>query len=158
SFSEPHPLRKSAAQVAAALSIVALALAETRSAWMGVSVGLVALALMLLRRGSVTRQWTIRKHEFIVPVVTIVAGCGLFLFMSRSTPMLGARAQSLAAPVRDASFQWRLSMWRGGWQLIRQRPLLGWGIGTFPLEQSRMAGSEFPREIVERMGPTLAQE
>src|SRR5262249_29670879 len=34
SFGEPHPLRKAGAQVAVALSIVALALAQTRSAWM----------------------------------------------------------------------------------------------------------------------------
>jgi O-antigen ligase len=158
SFSEPHPLRKCAAQVATALSMAALALAETRSAWIGVIVGLVALGLMQLRRGSVVRQWTLRKHEWIVPVIVMTATCGLFLVLSRSTSMLGTRASTLAAPVRDASFQWRLDMWRGGWQLIRRRPLFGWGIGSFPLEQSRTAHSQVPREIVERMGPTLAQE
>jgi hypothetical protein len=49
-------------------------------------------------------------------------------------------------------------MWQGAWQLIRERPLLGWGIGSFPLEQTRTVPFAQSRELVQRMGPSLQEQ
>jgi hypothetical protein len=72
--------------------------------------------------------------------------------------LISARATTLTAPWRDPDFVWRVRMWKEAWQLTRERPLFGWGIGTFPLEQSRAVPGSLPRKLLQRIGPTLSQE
>lgn len=156
-FSEVGLKYRIPAQGAALLSVVALLLAQNRSSWLGMAVALVALIGMALSRTS-RHELSRLRHQWIVPVVIVGGAVGLFLTVTRTTPVVTARATTLAATSRDHSLAWRLGVWRGAWQLIRERPLFGWGIGTFPLEQARTVPGAWPRDLVRRWGPTLAEE
>jgi O-antigen ligase len=155
---DSSPVRKILAQAGTAAAIPALLLTQTRSSWVGVLFALGTLALLAWRYTNAGRNFMGQKHQMVVPLAIVVGALGLFLFASRSTPMLAARAKTLAHASQDASFAWRLEMWQGAWKLIRERPLFGWGIGTFPLEHSRVVPGAAPRDFVRRTGPTLAEE
>jgi O-antigen ligase len=158
SFSEVDPRRKIAAQVAAVISVSALLMAQTRSSWLGAIVALVALGVMALRYAAPGTSFARQKHQMVLPLVIVVGALSLFLLVSRTAPILTARATTLTAPTQDLSFGWRLEKWMGALELIRQRPLTGWGIGSFPIEQSRTVPDALPRALVERTGPTLAEQ
>jgi O-antigen ligase len=161
-FGEQHVLRRAAAQGAATFSLTALGMTGTRSAWLGLLVALLLLLLMAARSTpgapALGPRWARRKHELIVPAVILVTALGLSLSISEMAPVLRHRAGTLMAGARDGDLQWRLGMWRRGWKLLREQPLWGWGIGTFPVEQARVASGGVPRELVERAGPSLAEE
>jgi O-antigen ligase len=157
-FSEPKLSRRLAAQAAAALALTAVALAGTRSAWLGIGAALVVLVVWMLCQGSPIQRLVSRKHELIVPGLVLIGGLGLFLSISQTASTVRARAKTLAAPGHDYDLQWRLGMWHAAGTLIRQRPLFGWGIGTFPLEQARVVSGAVPPALIQRLGPTLAEE
>jgi O-antigen ligase len=146
------------AQFAIALAVPALLLAQTRSSWIGMAAALLVLGALALRFTPAARRGALPKHQIVVPLAALVGALGLFLVVSRMTPVIAARAKSLATASQDASFAWRLQMWRGAWQLIRERPLLGWGIGSFPLEQTRTVPFAQSRALVQRMGPSLHEQ
>jgi O-antigen ligase len=157
-FADPNPGRKIVAQVAAALAIPALLLAQTRSAWIGAIVGLVALAVMLRCFSRRDRSLLGGRHQMIVPLAVVLGAGGLFLLSSRSVWTVQSRASTLAAGAHNPTFAWRIDMWQSAWELIRERPLFGWGIGTYPLEQARTAAGRVPRDLIQLTGPTLAEE
>jgi O-antigen ligase len=148
---------KIAAQVAAALGLLGLLLAQTRSSWLG---GLVALAVLglLAYRTAPPGSRALKRHQILLPLIIAVGAIGLFTVISRTAPAVQARAATLRNAARDPSLEWRLERWKGAWRLILQRPLFGWGIGTFPLEQARTVKGAVPRELILRLGPTLAEE
>jgi O-antigen ligase len=155
--SEQELRYKIAAQVAATLGVFGLLLAQTRSSWLGGLVALAVLGLWAWRTappGSVARM----RHQIVVPLIIAVGAIGLFVVIFRTAPMVPARVATLRNAARDPSLEWRLERWKGAWRLIRQQPLFGWGIGTFPLEQARTVKGAVPRELILRLGPTLAEE
>jgi putative inorganic carbon (HCO3(-)) transporter len=93
-------------------------------------------------------------------VVMVALVVGLFLVMSRMSGSLSQRANTLSSLERDQSFQWRLGMWSKALRMTRDRPLMGWGIGSFPLQQALYyhpeAASRSQRSIL-RTGPTLQE-
>jgi O-antigen ligase len=156
-FDEAEPIRKIAAQTALILTAPALVLAQTRSSWIGALVALAVLGYLSyssMPPGSLARH----RHRIVAPVVIVVGALGLFLVASQTLPMVRARAATLGNATRDPSLGWRVEMWKGAWQLIRERPLFGWGIGTFPLEQTRTVPFAKPLESVLHAGPTLQEE
>jgi O-antigen ligase len=156
-FGEPDLRQKIPAQMALGLAAFGLLLAQTRSSWFGVLVALVVLGLLAWRMAPPGRLGRLR-HQIVVPLVIAVGASGLFLVVSNTAPMVRARAASLGNAARDPSLDWRLDRWKGAWRLIRERPLFGWGIGTYPLEQARTVSGAVPRELILRLGPTLAEE
>jgi hypothetical protein len=53
------------------------------------------------------------------------------------------------------SFGWRQDRWKEAGTLIRARPILGWGLGTYPVEQSRLLPNSWPRNLLRTAGPSL---
>jgi O-antigen ligase len=158
SFSAAEGTLRVMAQFAIALAVPALLLAQTRSSWIGMAVALLVLGALALRYTPAERRGALPKHQLVVPLAALVGALGLFLVVSRMTPVIAARAKTLATASQDASFAWRLEMWKGAWQLIRERPLLGWGIGSFPLEQTRTVPFAQSRALVQQMGPSLQEQ
>jgi putative inorganic carbon (hco3(-)) transporter len=156
-LSEAELRHKIPAQMALALGTFGLLLAQTRSSWFGVLAALVVLGLLAWRTSSPASLGRLR-HQIVVPLVIAVGAIGVFLVVSNTAPMVRARAASLGNATRDPSLDWRLERWKGAWRLIRERPLFGWGIGTFPLEQARTVRGAVPRDLILRLGPTLAEE
>jgi O-antigen ligase len=157
-FAGTSSSRKILARAAAILIAPALLLTQTRSSWLGLLFSLFLLGVLSLRQPKV-RRWLLRhRHRLVPPLAILIGSLGLFLVITRTSTLVSVRARTLSAPARDASFVWRLKMWKGAWELIRERPLFGWGIGTFPLEQSRAIRDAAPISLVQAVGPTLAQE
>jgi O-antigen ligase len=159
SFAELSPSRKIAVQVAAVLSCAGLLLAQTRSAWIGLIVGLSVVAVLAIsqkpeREG---RRLASRKAVIVPIVVLMAASTGLFLALSNAASQIGERAATLSAPGRDVSFQQRQALWQGALQMVRERPLLGYGIGAYPFVQAERAPIGRPAALVATGGPSLME-
>jgi O-antigen ligase len=150
--------RKILARATAILIAPALLLTQTRSSWLGMLAAMLLLAAIALREPKTRRRLMRQKHQVVPPLAILIGSLGLFLVVTRTSTLVSLRAHTLSSPARDASFIWRLRMWKGAWELIRERPLLGWGIGTFPLEQARTIPGSAPQALVQVTGPTLAQD
>lgn len=156
-LSDPEWRHQVWAQAACSLGVFGLLLAQTRSSWIGALVALGVLGVLAWRAapaGSLAR----RRHQMVVPLVIAVGAIGVFLVVSQTAPIVRARVATLGNAARDPSLDWRLERWKGAWQLIREQPLFGWGIGTFPLEQARTVRGATPAAAVLRAGPSLAEE
>ena len=100
--------RKLAYAAALAPILVALALTQTRSHWLGAAVGAAVVLVTLAPRWS----WTLP--------VTLVAGWWL------APARLTARVASILEP-HDPGNQGRLSMWRSALDIFREHPVIGVG-------------------------------
>jgi len=101
--------RRLAYGVMCALLGAALALTQTRSHWLGFAAG--AAALLVAR---VPRAW------WTLPLAAIA-------FRLAAPARLVARLASIVDP-HEPGNQGRLSMWRSGWDIFRERPLTGAGV------------------------------
>jgi tetratricopeptide (TPR) repeat protein/O-antigen ligase len=107
---------------AVVLLIVGLVLAMSRGAWVAtfVSMGCCTFLLWLKRR------WGWRR---MIPIGLALTVLILLVFLA-STPAL-ERLGSMDNP-NEPSISTRTDIWEGTVQLVKERPLLGWGLGTFP--------------------------
>ena len=114
-----------------ALFVVALIFSYTRAAWLSLFVALGLLAVLLLR---------IRFRVVFVSIL-IVAG-GLLVFQNQFVTMLEKNKQQSSAELSghlnsisnvstDASNVERLNRWNSAWAMFQEKPLLGWGPGTY---------------------------
>ncbi len=122
-----------------------LLLTLNRSAWIGALAGLAAVGL-LARCGTrpgvdLLAHW---RRRWVAPAGLALAVL-TFCILAWPQPAVAARAQSLGALATDRSLQWRQQMWAVGARMLHARPLLGFGLGAFPLRADEYA--------VESQGP-----
>jgi len=108
----------------ALIVLTALVLSLSRGGWGASTCGLVFMALVLLASRRFDRKKLLLTLIFAVFAV-------LFIILA-STPVVERMLTVMANP-DDASFQSRLTAWKGVAQLIVDYPLLGTGPGTFAL-------------------------
>ena len=77
----------------------------------------------------------------------VALSLGLFIAMSQTGGMLSTRAQTLIAIARDDSFRWRLGMWDKARRMVAKRPVFGWGIGTFAMQQALFFHPDCPTRM-----------
>lgn len=121
---------------------IAWVVARCRSAWLGGGVALLALlvlgALAAARDGKNRRPRTLRDRirDAIGSPLPILVGALLVMGIGGGLAgMLSDRAASLLTLGKDSSFQTRRTMWEGGARMAAQKPLLGWGLGSYPVLQ-----------------------
>lgn len=114
-----------------ALFVVALIFSYTRAAWLSLFVALGVLAVLLL------------KIRFRVVLVSLLIGLGgLLLFQNQLLTVLEENKQQSSAELSghlnsisnistDASNVERLNRWNSAWAMFREKPLFGWGPGTY---------------------------
>jgi len=117
-FHRPSPWRAAGCVILTA----GLLLAQSRGAWIGMAASAVAASVLVLRRG---RGFPIR------PV--LMAGGGLAILAALTFGFSGQARERLAETVSIRHFDaaGRLFMWRATLGLIRSRPLIGGGLGSF---------------------------
>lgn len=138
------------AAMAAALTLGALLLiSRTRSAWIGGVVELIVLAALYQRFGPKPSDRTKRKGGFIgqlfgSPAFIVAVGFFLFVGVAGVGPVLMKRA-SLAGALDDASFRERVTKWRGAALMASEKPVNGWGLGSYYVLQGQWthAGDEW---------------
>jgi putative inorganic carbon (hco3(-)) transporter len=111
------PRSGSAARVLAGLLFVVVPLAllatETRAVWLGAA--LSAVLIVLFARG--------RRSRALVTALTVIVA--LIVLCSL---LLRPRTGGLEGRLEDRSpIEFRLEMYRAGWQMFAEKPLLGWG-------------------------------
>jgi len=140
-----------AAQAVALILGGALLLARTRSAWLGAVFALVALCILLIRfalrdnarsdqRGG-RSGGSLASRLVGSPVVIVAIGFAILITLSGVAPLLISRATTLTggpqAVLEDGNFQNRLNKWAGGARMAAEKPIMGWGLGMYPMIQGR---------------------
>jgi O-antigen ligase len=146
-------------QVAVVIIGAGLLVTQNRSAWLGAGVGAVVVVGLYFLYGR-EQGASLQRAQVIIPLLIIALTAGLFIGMSRMSGSLSARAGTLSQLQRDDSFQWRLGMWSKALRMLRDRPLTGWGVGSYPLQQALYdhpaVKGRSQREIAAG-GPSLAE-
>jgi O-antigen ligase len=127
------PTARRAGQVLLALSAATLLLSHQRGAWLAVLVqGALGVALL----GSVRWREPRARRAALALLVTTVLGASL---LAATRPGL---VTSLAGRFTQSDLYLRLYLWRAAAGLFLDRPLLGWGIGSYEpaLERHASAG------------------
>jgi O-antigen ligase len=151
----PNPRRRLVAQVATGLSLTALTLSQTRSAWLGGVVALVVLAALLT--GFPHRRRRRRDpRPAIAAGLLALAGLGWLVCHANVAGPLLERAATLGRLSDDQGLHWRLRQWRVAESLWQERPLDGHGPGSFPLEAAPRLPQPIPLAVVLSTGPNLA--
>lgn len=122
-------------QVSAVILVGALLIARTRSAWIGLVAGILFMILIASKHGNL-RFDPKRKVNIIGPGAVIAAAIAVLVAVGDLTPILDERMDTFHFLQEDTSFIDRLNQWRGAILATCERPLTGWGTGSWPIVQS----------------------
>jgi O-antigen ligase len=129
------PLR-TGAQIAVIVMAAGILVSQNRSAWFGTAAALLVVMFLYLRYHVLEEGIAVRKHALVVPALMVILIMGLAFSMRQVTSLVLARAETLRTVDTDRNVQWRLGMWSKAIRMTRDRPIFGWGIGTFPVQQA----------------------
>jgi O-antigen ligase len=130
--------------VSAALTlIVAMGLVVTSSkgGFLAALVALLVFAAAVVRARTALLRHILRTHRALVLGAVLLLLCGGGVIASKTVvPRL------MAAQTTDAnSTMFRAYTWRGTMDMIKARPVLGWGAGSFPSAYTRFAVTGYTR-------------
>jgi len=122
--------RQLAAQTATVLTVIAMLLAHSRSAWIGSASGLVVVGLLAWFIPGVSRSKKVDdKRKMLVPALLLTAGVVFFMLVSPLSTSLSVvnRATSLTSVANIDAWQDRQQIWHGALRMIADHPVLGLG-------------------------------
>jgi O-antigen ligase len=145
------PKRQLVGQFAAVMTASCLLLVQTRSSWLGAAVAMIVLGALAylanrkdnsqVKAASHAVPLAAQKHKLVVPVVLAVVTVGFVGLAAMQNSNLVERASSFSNLSHDLSFQERHQQWwAGAVEMVKARPLTGWGIGQFPMFQNKFTG------------------
>jgi O-antigen ligase len=106
---------------------ITLVLTQTRGAWLGVILGLGYIGLVRYRQALLVGAISLVAVSFILPALQgSLAGTS---FDIQRAPVIGPILQR---QFNTSSLDWRLDVWREMEQRFTERPVFGFGLGTFP--------------------------
>jgi O-antigen ligase len=143
-FSTTAALRCLLATVATVMLVATLLLTNNRSSWLGTLVGLLVVTVLLFRTGK-HREATTRKR-WIASAIVALASVALFFTLLGTESGVLERAKTLTAPTQVGSFQQRLQLWSICKQMIRDHPVMGLGVGSFPMKAADYSGAMADRK------------
>lgn len=118
-----------AAGIAAAIMVGTVFLSGSRGGMLAIFVELVALAVVLLRQKRGMRI-AVSMAAFAIVLVILLTWLG--------GKELTSRVSSISTETRtELSGGMRLSIDRDAFQMFRNKPVLGWGLGSFPVVSPR---------------------
>jgi O-antigen ligase len=124
-----------------AAAAIAVVLSGTRSAWLVIAV-MPALLIWLHRKQF--PQWMTWRMGVLAAVFAVAAGLWLANSVSERVGELGDNwTQLVERGNYDTSFGMRLALWKIGFELIREEPVLGHGMGS----TARLIRSGFREEF-----------
>jgi O-antigen ligase len=139
----------------------ALLVARTRAAWVGALFAFVTLSILYLifgpkeeapprgRRSGGPRGAL--RNMLASPAAMIAAGFLLMVVAGGLAPFIGKRV-SLKAMRHEATFSDRLILWRGAVLMAAEKPLTGWGMGNYLVNQAQWTHEGDEAVIVLRKG------
>ncbi|MDE2126476.1 MAG: O-antigen ligase family protein [Armatimonadetes bacterium] len=135
-LTEKSPARKNVAMVVTVMVGACLALAHSRSAWLGLTAGAAVigvLAIVLARRGT---QLFGRKADVVLPIAMVISAIALFLFLAPNSGSILDRVASIGNANGQSTFIQRETQWAGSLKMVANKPILGYGIGQYPPDQA----------------------
>lgn len=127
--------RRLFAFAAVAVALVGILGTRNRSAWIGSLISCTLMLILYVRYEHRERK-TLRPRLLLIPLLALVAGFGLLTVTSRITDSTLQRAGTLVAIREQVGYQWRAGMWTKALRMAADRPVRGWGVGTFPIQQA----------------------
>jgi len=120
-----HEKTRIAAGIAAAIMVGTIFLSGSRGGMLAIFVELAALGVVLSRQEKKTRI-ALGVGAFVVVLISLLAWLG--------GKELTTRVSSISTEAKgEISGGMRLSIDRDTIQMFRRKPILGWGLGTFPV-------------------------
>ncbi len=116
--------RKFFAGIALASTLACLVFAATRSAWIGFVFSLIFLGVLGWRTNVVVIN--LKKS---IPLFVII--CGIIIIIILNHDMIIKRIAEFGNPHGSASQRWYI--WKVTWNMIKSSPVVGSGLGTFPI-------------------------
>ena len=138
---------------AAVLCAVGLLAGRNRSAWIGAIVGLFVAGLLVQRYSRRRHRWS--WQHGLAAAGLVAGGAATFLLMSNYMSSVAGRAQSLSLLSQDQSWLWRSEQWEAALAMAADRPVLGWGLGSYPMTLMNYATGVREARAVLRDGPSL---
>ena len=120
-----HEKERIAAGVAAAIMVGTVFLSGSRGGMIAIFVELALLAVVLLRQKK-TMRIALAAGAFAIVLVSLLAWLGGKELTSRVTSISTESRSEISGGVR-------LSIDRDALRMARHKPILGWGLGTFPI-------------------------
>ena len=137
-----------AAGIAAAIMAVTVFLSGSRGGMIAISIEIVAFAFLGLHQGV-----TLFRHKYGKWVAVGIAAFAVVLVLWVGGNELTSRVSSIATETHtELSGGMRLSIDRDALRMFRNKPVLGWGLGTFPTVYPRFRSTNF----VNRLTTTIA--
>jgi O-antigen ligase len=126
--------RQLAAQIATVLTSTCLLLTHARGAWLGGATALITMVVLGMIHPKQRGKWMNRKHEWILPIMLVVASLGFFLTVAPMTGKIMDRGATLTSggALTDHAFTDREARWHGTLDMIAAHPLWGVGAGMYP--------------------------
>ncbi|WP_309722000.1 O-antigen ligase family protein [Armatimonas sp.] len=127
-----------------------------RSAWLGGIIGLIVMALLMMKfTGERETKQRINRKNIVSQVVAspllwIVGGLIVIAIFGGLGPALAGRASSLGSILEDnSSLDGRFIMWEGALRMLSEKPIFGWGLGGYLLLQGRWTNlGDSPEQVI----------
>ncbi len=111
--------------------VVSLILSYTRASWVSLIAALLCYMVFLLK----IRTWVVVTLIFAVISGYLIYQSDITMALERneeeSSTDYASHVQSASNITTDASNVERLNRWSSAWRMFREKPLLGWGPGTY---------------------------
>ncbi len=140
-----------------ALLACGLLLTGNRTSWVSSVVGLLVLVALACSRGThqspQPRKSWIQKRRVVTRIMILIAIVATTFALLGGSSLVRQRLTSLTT---DGSFPWRLRVWSACGKMLQDRPFMGWGIGSMPLNADRYAADVPSAGQVVQHGATLS--
>lgn len=116
------------------LLTIAVIMSYTRAAWVSLA---AAMGFWLVLVSGLRFRWLMTVIVLVTVLVALNSGPLLMFLMRNKTDSqdrLDKHLQSISNVRSDASNLERLNRWAAGLRMFQERPLLGWGPGTYMLQ------------------------
>jgi len=154
-FNKKDEKRRIAALAVSLLVTVCLAFTQSRSGWISELVAVSVMALLASRYYSTTKTGTNQRFASVIPFLAFAGIAGIMLVLSGSGLDVMHRASTIGAGTTDISMNERLKLWHAALLMIAAKPLLGWGLGSFPYVVAKYTGIAATGSFVANNGVNL---
>jgi hypothetical protein len=119
------------------LCLAAIIMTDNRSAWAASVVAVLVFCGLYVWRALKHARVGLTWQQVAFPTALVAVCVALYLGMSGGGGLIRDRGGSILKISQESSFKDRAVLWGASGRMIAARPLVGWGIGLFPIRQSR---------------------
>lgn len=110
------------------LGLLLMLMTEVRAAWVGIIPALILVTILMKKE--------VKILLLIIPVLAVSLFLVDYFFKRQTVNMIKSEVEGFTPGERDTRAKknvvFRLLIWEQTWKLIQEKPVLGWGFGSFP--------------------------